>query len=65
MAGDTRAAEIAVSPGGGHVFAIERHGGLNPGGRVCTRGIRPRFFGLEPSGQRLFSAPTRQRPTPC
>jgi 6-phosphogluconolactonase len=77
--GDTRAAEIAVSPGGGHVFAsnrsgagdatpggpdpdtigvfaVERHGGLRPVGWVSTQGIRPRFFGLEPSGQRLFAA---------
>ncbi|MFJ8716162.1 lactonase family protein [Streptomyces violaceus] len=79
MTGDTRAAEIAVSPGGGHVFAsnrsgagdstpggpdpdtigvfaVERHGGLKPVGWVSTQGIRPRFFGLEPSGQRLFAA---------
>jgi 6-phosphogluconolactonase len=79
MTRDTRAAEIAVSPGGGHVFvsnrsgagdsapggpdpdtigvfAIERHGGLKPVGWVSTQGIRPRFFGLEPSGQRLFAA---------
>ncbi|WP_329544392.1 lactonase family protein [Streptomyces sp. NBC_01356] len=77
--GDFRAAEIAVSPGGGHVFAsnrsgagdatpggpdpdtigvfaVERHGGLKPVGWVSTQGIRPRFFGLEPSGQRLFAA---------
>lgn len=77
MTGDTRAAEIAVSPGGGHVFAsnrsgagdstpggpepdtigvftVERDGGLKPVGWVSTQGIRPRFFGLEPSGRRLF-----------
>ncbi|WP_217576573.1 lactonase family protein [Streptomyces sp. GbtcB7] len=79
MTGDTRAAEIAVSPGGTHVFAsnrsgagdsttggpepdtigvfaVERHGGLKPVGWVSTKGIRPRFFGLEPSGRRLFAA---------
>jgi 6-phosphogluconolactonase (cycloisomerase 2 family) len=79
MTGDSRAAEIAVSPDGSHlfasnrsgagdatpggpesdtigVFAIERHGGLRPVDWVSTGGIRPRFLGLEPSGQRLFAA---------
>jgi 6-phosphogluconolactonase len=79
MTGDSRAAEIAVSPDGSHlftsnrsgagdatpggpdpdtigVFAIERHGGLKPVDWVSTGGIRPRFLGLEPSGQRLFAA---------
>ncbi|WP_425264147.1 lactonase family protein [Streptomyces caeruleatus] len=77
--GDTRAAEIAVSPRGGHVYAsnrsgagdstpggpdpdtlgvftVEHHGGLKPVSWVSTQGIRPRFFGLEPSGRRLFAA---------
>ncbi|MFG2964900.1 lactonase family protein [Streptomyces sp. NPDC048288] len=79
MTGDSRAAEIAVSPGGGHVyvsnrsgagdstpggpapdtlgvFTAERHGGLKPVGWVSTHGIRPRFFGAEPTGRRLFVA---------
>lgn len=79
MTGDSRGAEIALSPNGGHlyvsnrsgagdstpggpqpdtlgVFAVERHGGLKSVDWVSTQGIRPRFFGLEPSGQRLFAA---------
>ncbi|MEU4488588.1 beta-propeller fold lactonase family protein [Streptomyces purpurascens] len=38
------------------VFTIERHGALKPVGWVSTQDIRPRFFGLESSGQRLFAA---------
>lgn len=30
--------------------------GLRPVGLVSTQGVRPRCFGLEPSGQRLFAA---------
>ncbi|TPQ19463.1 lactonase family protein [Streptomyces sporangiiformans] len=53
--------QVGSTPGGPDpdtigVFTIERHGGLKPVGWVSTQGIRPRFFGLEPSGPRLFAA---------
>ncbi|NYE35362.1 6-phosphogluconolactonase (cycloisomerase 2 family) [Nocardioides cavernae] len=77
--GDTRGAEIAVSPSGRYVYAsnrsgagdntpggpdpdtigvfeVRRSGHLEPVGWVSTEGIRPRFFGVDPTGHRLFVA---------
>lgn len=78
MVGDTRAAEIAVSPSGRYVYASNRGGagdstpggpapdtigifevhraGLEPISWVSTEGIRPRFFGIDPTGRRLYAA---------
>ncbi|MER7559555.1 lactonase family protein [Nocardioides sp. NPDC126508] len=37
------------------IFEV-RGGGLEPVGWVSTEGIRPRFFGIDPTGRRLYAA---------
>ena len=38
------------------IFEVRRGGTLEPVGWVSTEGIRPRFFGIDPTGQRLYVA---------
>jgi 6-phosphogluconolactonase len=38
------------------IFRVGRRGHLHPVDWVSTRGIRPRFFGIDPTGRRLYVA---------
>ena len=67
--GENTASEIAVAPGGRHVYCSNRGhdsvavfgvdpatGLLRPQGWEPTRGRIPRYIGMDPKGRRLYAA---------